>query len=68
MEGRGVWVELSGLEAEGKMIRGWDQTFSGSVVEMLRGFPGGKLCSVLMLSSGLDASQDRLKERISGKK
>jgi len=28
----------------------------------------GRLRSVLMLSSGLDASQDRLKERISGKK
>lgn len=27
-----------------------------------------KLCSVLMFSSGLDASQDRLKERVSGMK
>lgn len=54
MEGRGVWVELSGLEAEGKTIRGWDQTFSGSVVEMLRGFPGGKavFCADVILRAG----------------
>lgn len=64
-EGKGVWAELSGLEVEGK-YGGWDQTFPESAVEVLQGLPGGK--AVFCAASGLDASQDRLKERISGMK